>query len=293
MKEKIKCKKCGLLIDEDSITCPYCGYPVDKKNESSSEAKTQESNVIEPKSNKVRFFDFPTREINITPYKSIALFLIGSIGFQMFAQLLSMIFGLFPNLHFIHNIQGSAALNFSMYFLMFGVLALIMNSDVIKFIGDFKKGSTWLNGVMNGFFLIVVSSAIGLIFKSFGNVGVNNNEATIDSMTDIFPFLSVIVLGILGPICEELTYRAGLFNFIKKYNRIWAYLGTAIVFGLIHFDFTCFAKGTYVSELLNLPSYIVSGLLLSYFYEHNGLAASITAHATNNLFATLIQIIMG
>ena len=36
MKEKVKCKKCGLLIDDDMQYCPYCGY-VQDQNENQNE----------------------------------------------------------------------------------------------------------------------------------------------------------------------------------------------------------------------------------------------------------------
>ena len=49
MKEKVKCEKCGLFIDEDCESCPYCGYPQNhdlktKANET-SEKNTDEKNI--------------------------------------------------------------------------------------------------------------------------------------------------------------------------------------------------------------------------------------------------------
>ena len=38
MKEKVKCKKCGLLIDDDMQYCPYCGY-IQDQNENQNEDK--------------------------------------------------------------------------------------------------------------------------------------------------------------------------------------------------------------------------------------------------------------
>lgn len=292
MKEKIKCKKCGLLIDEDLKTCPYCGYNQDEESSEVKQDEIKEEKIV--KENKVRFFDFPTREIAITPVKSIVLFLVGFVGLKMLGSFASVIFNLLPNLGFVNSINGQATINFVLYFFLFGILVLILNNDVGKFIGDFKKGRTYLNGVMYGFFMIVVSSAVGLIFRLFDtSAGVNSNEAGVDSITQMFPFLSFIIFGLIGPICEEFTYRAGLFNALKKINRYVAYFGTALIFGLIHFNFASFVDGTYITELINIPTYIVSGLLLCYFYEYGGLAASITAHATNNLFAVIIQIITG
>ena len=119
--------------------------------------------------------------------------------------------------------------------------------------------------------------------------GSNNNEEGITSITTLFPVLSLLIFGIIGPFVEEITYRVGLFNLLRKWNRVLAYLGTALIFGLIHFDF----KATdIVTEFINLPSYVVSGLLLCYFYEYAGFEASFLAHVTNNVFAISAQIIL-
>ena len=136
---------------------------------------------------------------------------------------------------------------------------------------------------------MIVSSAVTSFMNLFQQAGVNANEASIDSTTSLYPFLSIVIFGIVGPICEEFTYRVGLFTFIKKYNRVAAYLITALVFGLLHFTFNI---DTIVTELINLPSYIVSGLLLCYFYDYKGFGASTIAHITNNLFALLMQLIL-
>lgn len=293
MKEKIKCKKCGLLIDEDLKTCPYCGYAQDNENEEKKETITPEVLTVDKKE-KIGFFDFPSRQLEITPQKSIILFLVGFLGLKFLGELAKIIFAVLPNLGFLNGIEGQATINFVLYFFLFGFLLFVLNSDVLKFSKDFAKGKTYLNGIMYGFFMIIVSSAVGSIFRLLDpSTGTNANEAGVDSITSMFPFLSLIVFGFIGPICEEFTYRAGLFNALKKLNRYAAYFGTAIIFGLIHFNFASFINGTYITELINLPTYIVSGLLLCYFYEYGGLAASITAHATNNVFAVLLQIIAG
>lgn len=293
MKEKIKCKKCGLLIDEDLKTCPYCGYSQVDSEEEKEETIVPEIKETE-KAEKARFFDFPSRELAITTQKSVILFLVGFLGLKLLGQLVQLIFSVLPNLGFLHGIEGNAAINFTLYFFLFGILIFILNSDIFKFSKDFTKGKTYLNGIAFGFFMIVVSSAVGSIFRLFApSAGTNSNEAGVDSITSMYPFLSIIVFGLIGPICEEFTYRAGLFNSLKKLNRYAAYFGTAIIFGLIHFNFSSFFDGTYVTELINLPTYIVSGLLLCYFYEYGGLGTSIVAHATNNLFAVLLQVIAG
>ena len=70
---------------------------------------------------------------------------------------------------------------------------------------------------------------------------------------------------ILAPFAEEMTYRIGLFSALKRVNLILAFIVTALVFGLIHFDLSGviqgFNTGTEgsrkyaINELCNLPLY--------------------------------------
>ena len=292
MKEKIKCKKCGLLIDDDLETCPYCGYsqkddtethPIENKNEEIKEAPNTKSHS---------FFSFPSRTLDISITKSIVLFLFGLIGLKFIGLLFELISITTGNLYFINNIEASAAINFSSYAILFGAFLIILNFDLDKFYKSFKSKTLALDGIGFGFFLMIVSSAVTLLFRFFDtSTGSNANEQGVDAITDIYPVLSLLIFGIIGPICEELTYRAGLFTAIKKYNRTAAYIVTAIIFGLIHFDFGSIGGENFVSELINIPSYIVSGLLLCYFYDYKGIGVSTVAHVTNNFIAILVQIL--
>ena len=127
------------------------------------------------------------------------------------------------------------------------------------------------------------------------NTSVNTNETGINTITTAFPILSLIVFGILGPLCEEVTYRVGLFSSIsQKLKPLWAYLITILIFGLIHFDFTALFSGNVdalIIELSNLPTYLVSGLLLCYFYTKEGFGVSSIAHIFNNLLSLLLTLI--
>ena len=51
-------------------------------------------------------------------------------------------------------------------------------------------------------------------------------------------------------------------------------------------------KGLDVNELLNLPSYMISGFLLTLAYEKFGLACATTAHVFNNLYGVVVTILM-
>lgn len=309
MKEKVKCKKCGLFIDEDCESCPYCGYPQNhdlktKANET-SEKNTDEKNIenfektpkilFKNESNskvedtkKVNFFDFESRVMKINPMKSLTFFIVGFLFIKVIALIFQLI-GQNGGWYFIASGTYSGAINFASYFVTLGIIILILSNNSNQFFKEFANKWTWIYGLGFGFLLMIASSAVTAFMNLFQQVGENANESAIDSITTSFPVLSVIVFGLLGPICEEFTFRVGLFSFLKKYNRIAAYLGTAIVFGFLHFTFN---PSTIITELINLPSYIVAGLLLCYFYDYKGIGASTVAHMTNNLFAIISQLVL-
>ena len=304
MKEKVKCKKCGLLIDNDLETCPYCGYPLKEENDNkeniinSNENATINDTKVETKPVVDHNpFHFESREYKLNYSKMVSLFLVGFIGLQAVSFIIQLILKN-TNIYFLSTERGSGIINFSIYLMLFGTFLLIINKDILPLINEFKTKKTWLIGVTYGIMLIVISQAVAYTFRLIGiafnvNQTSNSNETGIDSIVNLFPFASILIFGIIGPFCEELTYRCGLFSLVKKKNRVLAYALVCLIFGLIHFDFN-FGSANYnlANELLNIPSYITAGMLLSYFYEKEGLGASTIAHCVNNLVSIILSIII-
>ena len=121
----------------------------------------------------------------------------------------------------------------------------------------------------------------------YPNAGTGGNQGTASSIATAYPIFAIVILGILGPICEEFAYRVGLFSFLRRVSPVLAYIGTALIFGLIHFDFT---SKDLITELVYLPNYVFAGIMFSLLYEFGGIGASTTAHILNNLFSVLLII---
>lgn len=169
-----------------------------------------------------------------------------------------------------------------------GTLVIYLGKTLIPLLRDFKKFRTYLYGIGFGLLAIFTSIAYnGIIGFIFPDLGSNDNQNAVEAVIKIHPLLSLIWIPFLGPIVEEFTYRFGLFNALNKINRIFAYVVVSLIFGLIHFNF--FAPNIAV-ELLNLPPYIISGLIFSYIYDRENLATSIVAHVTNNFVSYLAMI---
>lgn len=221
----------------------------------------------------------------------LTLFLIGFLGLDILTIILQLIFNvIFPE-WFVKDsptqIVGLSTLNAVRYvFLTIGLIALLLPRLKI-IINKFKSFKTILLGIGFGIALIGITRVYSLVISDFVELEINANEEAAESMIFAYPFLSIIVLGILGPVCEEVTYRYGLFGLFNKKAKILAYIITPLVFALIHFDFT----GNLLIELVNMPSYIIAGILLCYVYDKYGFGASVIAHIANNLFAIITILI--
>jgi uncharacterized protein len=89
--------------------------------------------------------------------------------------------------------------------------------------------------------------------------------------------LLFIFLAIGAPLIEELFFRGLLFRSLRRrYGPVVAIVGSAVVFGLAHF------------ELLQLPALILFGLVLGVLAEKTGrLGPGIVAHAAFNAATVL------
>jgi membrane protease YdiL (CAAX protease family) len=86
------------------------------------------------------------------------------------------------------------------------------------------------------------------------------------------PWLVVLAIVLFAPIAEELFFRGIVFNaWRREASRRWAYVGSAALFAVIHF------------QLVSLVPIFLLGLALAWVYERSGsLLAPIAMHATVN-----------
>ena len=256
-------------------TCPNCGNEVDMHDEFCSQCGQKNPN----------HHPFRNNFVMMRWYFHLGFFIMGLFGLNLLSYVFSFAFA-----SYYYTDYYSGYVNFMVYgtvfiFLLAGVLA---NWD--KFKPYMKDWTKYLLGLPMGFAVLMGTAALNMFLQNFQEITTNANETAIRGIVSVFPLLSLLILGIIGPICEELTYRVGLFSLIAKKNKILAYIATTLIFGLIHFDF---GNITSINEWLNLPTYLLSGFLLTLTYDLFGLPGSIVAHATNNLIAVFLSIING
>jgi len=233
-------------------------------------------------------------------FKQIKLFLTGWLGFHLFAIIIQIVVGGIASISTGYPIDTvlktypvAILTNMLAYIVLLISLTLITRYDITKLLKSFKHWQPYVMAVVCvvAIYLFNYMYSIFLYILRGASISNNQNEASLQSIESIYPMTSLIVFGIIGPICEELTYRVGLFSLFQRKSRLIAYIVTILMFTLIHFNFSLNAD-VLINELLNLPYYIFGALAFTFIYDKFGFASSLTAHILNNILSlSLISII--
>ena len=218
-------------------------------------------------------------------WKRGVLLAIGIIGLNVIAILVTLMlrFSGFP------KSDRNGALNLISYSIMFVCMMAVVFLDIPKFIKIFKGWKPYVFAFAFAGGILIFDIFYTNVINLFHPIDTSSNESSVRSVIDLYPVASIFILGIIGPLCEELAYRVGLFGLLKRVNRILAYVVTGIVFGFLHFDFT---SADIVNEFIFLPTYIVPGVIFALAYDLFGLPCSWMAHSINNLWAIIAHLLL-
>lgn len=145
-------------------------------------------------------------------------------------------------------------------------------------------GAMFLFSYMHNFILLIFGVDV---------VGGNANQGAVLELIQSNKFLAFIAMVILAPILEEITYRYFLYGTVAKYNRKWAIVVSGLVFMSVH-AIASFTQNVddIVRELLLLPPYMFSGMVLAYAYDKKeNLVIPTAIHALNNLISFMLCMI--
>ena len=269
-----KCPHCHHEYEETSRFCPYCGAP----------------NTNNQK---------PQPVIQVKLARIVALFVVGFIGFEIIATLIQIPFLLVARNNYgsntdliktyLESAPVSMFVNSISYCVVF-VILLFLASPIIPYLWkSFKNKKSYAAGLV----AVAAIFAFNLIYSIFlvlvgADVSNNDNQTSLDSIVRVYPLICLVVFGVFGPICEELTYRVGLFETMRQRNRILAYAVTIVIFTFIHFNFTA---DNLVNEILNIPYYASAAFAFTFVYDKYGFAASVSAHVLNNMVSMIQEIL--
>lgn len=229
----------------------------------------------------------------LPPIKQLIIFIVGWMGFQIFASTIQVAATSIIKASgiTISSSGFSMVINSVCYIGLLIALTLISSKDLLKLLPSFKQWQSYLAGIICFASIIAFSISYGTfidVLKQNGIINIptgdNANQTAIVSLEKLFPLTSLVVFGFIGPICEEMTYRVGLFSLLKRKNKFLAYFVTIILFAFIHFNFST-NTATLMNELLQLPHYMFAAFAFSFTYDKWGFAGSVSAHITNNVFS--------
>jgi hypothetical protein len=131
----------------------------------------------------------------------------------------------------------------------------------------------WLGASLASYAVISLLQAVGIDPEP---------QAAEQALEIIDPWLAVLSIVILAPIAEETFFRGVVFNaFRREGGRRWAYLGSSVLFAVIH-----------VSLVAVVPIFLL-GLALAWVYERTGsLLAPMTMHAVVNGVSVLLALLL-
>lgn len=186
------------------------------------------------------------------------------------------------------EMTGNLVLECLIYLTLFVILGYILFKCRRYFISEISNPKNYLFGLICGVLIIAVEYGITSITNLFYEPELNANQDAINLLTKNYPTIMIFITVIIGPFCEELTYRVGLYNLLSKKNEILGYIISAFIFAFVHIRFE---DTTFLAEITAFPVYLAISFLLNSTYKKYGLAGSYVAHAFINLVSIIMVLI--
>lgn len=218
---------------------------------------------------------------NRTPSKITEFFKgLGTIGlYFIFAIIGSLIFGKFYN-NTNKIIAGLSELG--TYIIMLLGLCFVYRKRLIEDFKNFKKDNVdiALKNWLCGLGIMFVSN----ILISFIVSDIAANEAANRELLNNFPITSMITMILIGPLIEEITFRA---SFKKAFSKWYTFsLVTGLLFGLAHI-----AEFNLLEFLFIIPYGALGFFFAKAFYETDNIYTSFIAHMFHNTLCILMIIL--
>ncbi len=168
------------------------------------------------------------------------------------------------------------------------LVATLMSIVILRkdgsFLKNFKgKQSSLIASIgwgILGFFMVLFGQSIAALIE--GALGINpgsDNTAAFLRIAEAAP-VAILSIAVFAPILEELIFRRVIFgSLVQKTNFFIAGAVSAVVFAVIHFDFT------------HILLYAVSGFIFAFlYYKTRRILTSIISHMLLNGFVVFIQL---
>lgn len=170
------------------------------------------------------------------------------------------------------------------------ILFIIYHKSLIE---DFKKikGNLYKildNGIKYWLIGLIIMMISNILIGLFISQAQATNEESVQILIHSSGLLSIITIGILAPIIEEITFRKAFREvFINKTLFV---LASGLIFGSLH---VVLSLNSYWDLFLIIP-YSSLGIAFGYMYQKtNNIYTSIIMHMFHNTASTLLSLIGG
>jgi len=162
---------------------------------------------------------------------------------------------------------------------MLGIVLAIarMNTQMLAL----RSPKSWSGAVGLMFGVLVVVYVLGFALSPFLDPGEEQGLTpdNWDSSRAAPFFLNAIVVVVIAPIVEELTFRGLGYSLLVRWGAFWAIFGTAVAFALGH------------GLLEGLPVLIALGAGLAYIrYRQDSVIPGMVLHASFNAIALAVSV---
>ena len=194
----------------------------------------------------------------------------------------------FQDFYYHDNFVIATIFQLLVYVIMLLVLGLIYHKRLIQDFKNFKKDyisiafKNWIIG-------LGVMFIANILISSFVS-GIASNEEANRTLLGTYPISSIISMAFLGPLIEEITFRA---SFKKAFCKWYTFaIVTALLFGTAHIQ--SFFISYDFRELLFLIPYSALGFFFAKaFYETDNIYTSYIAHMFHNGMCVLLLLLLG
>ncbi len=213
-----------------------------------------------------------------------ASYLIGYVAYVALVFIVSLILhAIFPSM--FASGQARMIISFSILYILGYPFMYMMIKDIpVTEIPKKRLGvGGFIASVCIAYALMYLTNITALVLNaSIGKItGRGGTNPIVNVMDSMSPVLQVLVVVILAPVFEELTFRKFLLDRISKYGEVTAMLISGFMFGLFHGNLVQFM---YASML---------GFFFAFIYMRTGrVIYTMILHAIVNGTSTFLTLIM-
>ncbi len=210
------------------------------------------------------------------------------LGTVLLYYVISLIMGrLIGKFYYHDNIVVASLAQICLYVVLLCVLGIIYHKRLIHDFKSFKGDyvgvalKNWIIGIGVMFICnLIISSVVG---------GIASNEEANRNLIASYPVSSFITMVFLGPLIEEITFRA---SFKKAFNKWYLFaLVTALIFGSAHI-LSFFTTGDFLELLYLLPYSALGFFFGKAFFETDNIYTSYLVHMIHNGVCVILLLIL-